>query len=195
MRLNIIDTKVSYLLRLNAIESLAVSLIIAVTITDSGFTLTLPWHWGISLIIVIGGVGVSFFFCYAMGELQFDNVTTPPSYITGVPRATLMHGTNSDLEAAIIDQNVLKSKFTYDYRHYLYVWDALITAEKCLAIRRGAGDYEDMFFKITIARQKMLGIARAFTFASWLGYFFLMVFLVDCAVDFMKIIGECPGCS
>lgn len=175
MRLNIIDGKAGYLLRTNTLTGGLIGVLLSL-IAKSGDQNGPPTFTDVQtcfLAVAIVANVYSFIISFAMGELEYDRITTPPLFFNQI---RISDALCKHLETLPCPE---KRRFVGNYSKDE---TKIILEQSGWLPRREAPhslkEYEDLFFKITIARVRMLRNARA---AVGIAVLFSMLFVLDLA--------------
>ncbi len=190
-RLNIIDRKAGVILRINATTLGILGVLVSLALGRDPATAQpvvplfgTPLFGALVMVVLVGAV-VSSTLCFALGRLAFDHVTQPPDFLGaaddegGVTRR-LAAGRARLIEALCAAQPSARDRRWF-VRHDRGAWAAILD---CVARGGSVGghrslyDYEDAFFRITVARQAMLVWARFFGALGWLAYILLIAQVV-----------------
>jgi hypothetical protein len=84
MRLNIIDAKASYLLRINALTASVISLLVSFSAKANGKSIfeLIAHERTLLLIVALVCIAMAFLLAFAIGELEYDRITDPPIFFT-----------------------------------------------------------------------------------------------------------------
>lgn len=182
-RLNVIDSKVSSLMRLNSFSAGVLGILLAV-LGGSRFTILQSTTTFAKILLLSASICVffSFFFGYVLGELKYDHITTAPLFINQVPIDDVRANRNQALMAMRPNPKDRRFLALYDADHLDNVIRYIdqVESPNNRSTMRTAFDYEELIFKITVARQIMLSITRRIVFMGILCY---SVFLIALAYD------------
>jgi hypothetical protein len=177
MRLNIIDAKASYLLRINALTASVISLLVSFSAKANGKSIfgLIAHERTLLLIVALVCIAIAFLLAFAIGELEYDRITDPPIFFNQVKIEGYV---DTDHCETLPDPASGKRRFLGSYSE--------AEAKAIVEIMQLSGDrfrnvsepirslknYEDEFFKITVARVRILRAARFFVlfgvvFSMW----------------------------
>ncbi len=176
MRLNIIDAKVGYLLRINTLTAGILGIIISLSLRDGvDLSSKLPSYGLALLLVALGLMFLAFLICYAMGGLRYDHITEPSDLINHIDIETYCLDVDAHHGSTRPSHKDRRFMGTYSIDHIRTI---IAARDQAPAEKRSLKDYEDLFFEITIQRQKMLRAARACVLLAYLCYVMFFVVLI-----------------
>ena len=182
MRLNIIDAKASYLLRINALTASVISLLVSFSAKANGKSIfeLIAHERTLLLIVALVCIAMAFLLAFAIGELEYDRITDPPIFFNQVKiegyEDTQHRGTLPDPAS----RRFLGNYSAEDTKAIVEI--VQLSGERFRDVDepiRSLKKYEDEFFKITVARVRILRAARFFVL---FGVLFSMWFVLWFAV-------------
>ena len=175
MRLNIIDAKASYLLRINALTASVISLLVSFSAKANGKSIfeLIAHERTLLLIVALVCIAIAFLLAFAIGELEYDRITDPPIFFNQVKiegyEDTQHRGTLPDPAS----RRFLGNYSAEDTKAIVEI--VQLSGDRFRNVSepiRSLKNYEDEFFKITVARVRILRAARFFVlfgvvFSMW----------------------------
>jgi len=182
MRLNIIDAKASYLLRINALTASVISLLVSFSAKANGKSIfeLIAHERTLLLIVALVSMAMAFLLAFAIGELEYDRITDPPIFFNQVKiegyEDTQHRGTLPDPASRRFLGNYSAEDTKAIVEIVQLSGDRFRDVDEPI---RSLKKYEDEFFKITVARVRILRAARFFVlfgvlFSMWFVLWFAL---------------------
>jgi hypothetical protein len=163
MRLNIIDGKAGYLLRINTLTASVISVLVSFGGKGDGSSIfsSISEFQTLLLVFALIFITAAFVLSFAIGELEYDRVTEPPVFFNQVRIEGYSNTQHPNTLPSPPDRRFLGNYSSDEARSIIEIVQqsgARLAAhgERVHSLKK----YEDLFFKITIARVKLLRTAR-----------------------------------
>jgi hypothetical protein len=185
MRLNIIDAKASYLLRINTLTASVITLLVSFSAKNDGISIfsLISYERIALLILALLSIAIAFLLAFAIGELEYDRITDPPIFFNQVKIQGYVDTHHCD---TLPDPASSKRRFLGNYSEAeakAIIETVQLSRDRLRDLGgtiRSLKNYEDDFFRITVARVRILHAARLFVL---LGVLLSMSFVLGFALN------------